>query len=546
MSRRVNPNVALARAVWADRYRCTLGPGPDAAIPATYARVAAFAAAAGPDPRGWTTRYRRLMEAGVFLPAGRVLAGAGCGSSRTLLNCFVMSPAPDGSAAQTRWLAEAAVTLAAGGGVGWDFSELAPAGGRARGVLHALSACEQMCQASTAGDSRGGAMMAALDIAHPDAPGFIDAKRQAGVLPRFNLSLLVDDQFMLALAGQPGRGSHWRPAEALARWRQVLSSMLESSEPGLLFTGTINRENNLWWRERLAGTNPCGEVPLPPYGACMLGSVNLARLVRRPFTRAAHLDVDRLEGVVSAAVRMLDDLLDRAGYPLARQRRVALQSRRLGLGVLGLADALAMLGLRYDAPEAVEAAGQIMERVKLAAYAASVRLARWRGAFPAWQRDRYLSGAFVTRLPGPLRDSIARHGIRNSHLLAVAPTGSISLLAGNVSPGIEPIPRLEGVRTLQTRGGRQVFRVADAAWLAWRRSHRGRGVFVEAQEVSPLAQLAMQAGLQPHVDGAIAKTLLLPARTSVRQLDQWLRWAYRHGIKGLAVHRPGSVRSCPT
>lgn len=543
MFRRANPNAAMVRALWADRYRCDMGRDPEASLRDTLARVAAFAAAAGPDPRHWNRRYGQLMGSGLFFPAGRVLAAAGCGNTRTLLNCFVMSPAPMSGDARRRWLAEASATLAAGGGIGWDFSGLAPGSGA---VLDTLSTCEQMCQASTAGGARGGAMMAALDIAHPQAPDFIEAKRQPGVLPRFNLSLLVDDDFMLALEGRPQAGSRWRADEARTRWRQALMAMLASSEPGLLFTDTINRDNNLWWRERLTVTNPCGEAPLPPYGACMLGSVNLARLVRRPFTRGAHLDFDRLEVVVSAAVRLLDGLLDCAGYPLARQRRVALQSRRLGLGVMGLADALALLGLRYDAPAAIELAGQVLERVKLAAYAASVRLAQRRGPFPAWQRDRYLSGAFVTRLPGQLRDAIARHGMRNSHLLAIAPTGSISLLAGNVSPGIEPIPLLEGLRTLRTRGGPQNFPALDAAWLAWIRSHRGRGVFLEAGEVTPTAQLAMQAALQRHVDGAVAKTLLLPPRTSFRQLDGWLRWAFRNGIKGLAVHRPGSVRSCPS
>ncbi|MGA1497395.1 MAG: ribonucleoside-diphosphate reductase, adenosylcobalamin-dependent [Steroidobacteraceae bacterium] len=542
MSRRANPNAALARAVWSERYRCASAHPPDANPSATWARVAACAAAEGPDPRGWRGRYHRLMASGLFLPAGRVLAGADCGDTRTLLNCFVMSPAPNGQAARRSWLAEAAVTLAAGGGVGWDFSALRGGSGA---VLDTLTACERMCRAATAGESRGGAMMAALDMAHADAGDFIRAKRQAGVLPRFNLSLLVDDACMLAVAGQREPGSAWRVGEARSRWRQVLESMLASSEPGLLFTDTINRENNLWWRERLAGTNPCGEAPLPAYGACMLGSINLARLVLRPFTPRAHLDVERLEVVVSTAVRMLDDLLDRAGYPLARQRRVALQSRRLGLGVMGLADALAMLGQRYDTPEAAETAGRIMERVKLAAYAASVRLARRRGPFLTWRRDPFLTGAFVSRLPGKLRDAIARDGLRNSHLLAVAPTGSISLLAGNVSPGIEPIPLLEGARSLQMRSDTQGFPVVDPAWSAWRRRHRGRGPFMQAGEVSPLAQLAIQAAVQRQVDGAIAKTLLVPADTTIGQLDGWLRWAHRHGIKGLAVHRPGSVRACP-
>jgi ribonucleoside-diphosphate reductase alpha chain len=418
-----------------------------------------------------------------------------------------------------------------------------------------LELWDAACRAMTTGLARGGAMMASLSLSHPDIADFMRAKSRPGALPRFNLSVQVPDAFLQAVRDDAGwelslpSGAQGSPARGAPRARALemlmCSSMLEGSEPGVLFVDTINRENNLWWRERLTTTNPCGEVPLPAYGACDLGSINLAELVLEPFGGKARLDFDALEHTARVAVRLLDNVLDASAYPLERQQAEALQTRRIGLGITGLADALAMLGLRYDSEAGRALAVAAMERIKIAAYDASIGLAAEKGAFPAFDRERYLAGAFVKRLPMGLRDRIARDGIRNSHLLAIAPTGSISLLAGNVSPGIEPITALRQARRVNdTEGGFREFEVDDRAWALFTAAgkHAPAAAFTEAGAISPGAQLEMQSALQRHVDGAISKTVMLPDTCTASELSGLLGQAHRSGLKGFAVHRPGSAR----
>lgn len=548
----------VAEWVWQTRYRRSGLAGPERCIADTMTRVAGAVAAAEPDSLAWRRRFKALLRDCLFLPGGRILAAAGVRGDATLLNCFVMGQLEDAPRRFFRALGEGAHTLGWGGGVGWDFSTLAPhgtplGGGRlATGPLAALEICDLACQVVNAGSLRGGAMMGSLSVTHPDVLDFIEAKSRPGLLPRFNLSLQVTDEFMRALHGDAAWSLSWRRAPAgqgttmpsRLLWARLLDAMLRGSEPGVLFIDTINRENNLYWRERLATTNPCGEAPLPPYGACDLGSINLAQLVRHPFTPRASLDLPALRRTAATAVRLLDDVLDVTRYPLPRQKRAALATRRVGLGITGLGDALAMLGLRYDSQRGRDAATRAMEAIKLSAYAASADLAREKGPFPAWDRDPYLAGAFVSRLPGRLRDRIAAYGIRNSHLLAIAPTGSVSLLAGNVSPGVEPIPALAQRRRLATAAGETEAVVLDHAWQEFQRQGRkeGAGAFVEAADVPPAAQIAMQAALQRHVDGAISKTLLVPPGTTSAQLGALLDTAHGAGLKGIAVYRPGSLR----
>jgi len=551
----------LAERVWRDRYRHVTPSGAERSLAASLARVARGLAAAERDAAAWSARFGEAMDRFRFLPGGRILAEAGTGSGRTLLNCFVMGPLDDAPLRLFRALGEGASTLRLGGGAGWDFSTLHPAGtplgggAVAPGPVACLELWDAACRTVTAGSVRGGAMMASLAADHPDISAFITAKSRPGGLERFNLSVQVPDALLAAVRrdaawplarfparGTPGVALESVPARSL--WRTLLRAMLDWSEPGVLFTDTINRENNLWWREQLCTTNPCGEAPLPPWGSCDLGSINLAALVRRPFTRSAAIDEAELSALAAIAVRMLDDVLDVTRFPLRRQRREALETRRIGLGITGLGDALAMLGLRYDGPRGREAASRLVERVKLAAYSASCSLAREKGAFPAWDRDRYLGGEFVSRLPGRLRERISRHGLRNSHLLAIAPTGSISLLAGNVSPGVEPIPALTQRRRLAMPRGVTEFEVEDHAWSlvpASGRSRPGRA-FVTSVDVSPEAQVAMLAALQRHVDGAISKTVLLPPDYDARRLGALLLRAHRAGVKGMTVHRSGQRR----
>ena len=559
----------LAEHVWRTRYRHRGdGAAADGTVGDSLARVAAAVAAVERDPDAWSARFRDLLAGFRFLPGGRILANAGTRRSTTLLNCFVMGPIKDTLAGVFEALEEGALTLQQGGGVGYDFSTLRPRGAEARssgglaaGPVAWMRLWDAACATVTAGQPRGGAMMATLRVDHPDVLEFIEAKRAAGALERFNLSVGVTDAFMDAVeAGGPWAlrfpppGAVERPrappvgGELPARelWRRLGDAAAGTAEPGVLFLDTLERENNLRWCERLAATNPCGEAPLPAYGACDLGSLNLPAFVREPFTAGASLDLEALEEAARTAVRLLDDVLGVARYPLMRQREAAASTRRIGLGITGLADALAMLGLRYDSAEGREQAAATMERVKLAAYAASVELAIEKGAFPAWRRDPYLAAPFVSRLPAALRDRIARHGIRNSHLLAIAPAGSISLLAGNVSPGLEPIPaRVQRRRLRDPSGDELEFEVADYAWAEFLRRRPEGGpaeAFVEARDLSVADQLLMQAALQPHVDGAISKTVALPPEATGEDAGATFGQAHRLGLKGCTVYRPGTVR----
>ncbi len=457
-------------------------------------------------------------------------------------------------------LKETALTMQQGGGIGLDFSGLRPAGSLAirtgavaSGPLSFMHIWDQLCDTLLATASRRGAMMGTLRCDHPDIGAFVSAKREQPALANFNLSVLVTDAFMQAI----DKGERWQlvfpagdgqtlvhiPAREL--WQQIVDAAHESAEPGLLFIDTINRENNLYYCEHISATNPCGEVPLPAYGACDLGSINLAMLIEKPFSSAARLDRQALRELVATGVRFLDDVIDVSHFPLAAQAKQARSTRRIGLGVTGLADALAMLGLAYDSEVARETAAATLETIRDAAYATSIALAEEKGAFPRFDSQAYLDAPFIRRLPDNLRDGIAKCGIRNSHLLAIAPAGTISLLAGNVSSGIEPIYALEAERDVRGSDNEtHRFEVRDFAYARWRTdAHHGAALpraFVTAEAIPVKAHLDMQACLQPYVDGAISKTANLPQAATVQDVEQAFRFAYAAGIKGCTVFRSGA------
>ncbi len=562
---------AIARHVWACRYRG--GPG-ETGLADSWQRVAQAIAAAEPrDRAGWQQAFAGLLADCRFLPGGRILAGAGCDRARTLFNCFVMGPLQDDAAALARSAQEAQQTLQQGGGIGYDLSTLRPQClPGALGVPAFLARWDALCAGSMAGAHRRGAMMAALRCDHPDIEAFIDAKRQPGVLSHFNLSVQASDAFLQAVHDdaawpllfpqQPGEAGEvlWRawpgqpglqpcrvyrrvPARAL--WQRLLQAAYDSAEPGVLFTDTINRENNLAYCEQLATTNPCGEVPLPAYGACDLGSLNLTRFVRSPFSASATIDWQALQAAVPVAVRFLDNAIEVSGFPLPQQAAAAQAVRRIGLGITGLADALLLLGLHYGSEAARQQAAAILQAVRDAAYRASVVLAREKGAFPALRRDAYLASPFVQRLPADIRAAIAQDGIRNSHLLALAPAGSISLLAGNLSSGIEPVFAWQAERRVHDGSRVQAFRVEDPVLRQWRAQHGDAALpayFVTAQQLAPLDHLRMQAALQLLVDNAIAKTVNIPADLPFARFHELFAGAHALGLKGLTVFRPTALR----
>ncbi|MDA8256795.1 MAG: adenosylcobalamin-dependent ribonucleoside-diphosphate reductase [Betaproteobacteria bacterium] len=543
----------ISRHIWETRYRSA----GETDIHASWKRVAqAIAAAEGQGRDAWAERFFSLLDGFRFLPGGRILAGAGTGHRVTLFNCFVMGEIADDLTSIFEALKEGALTMQQGGGVGYDFSTLRPAGTVAQatgsiasGPVSFMHIWDAMCATMLSTGARRGAMMATLRCDHPDIETFVDAKRDSAALRHFNLSVLVSDAFMAAVANDadwplafPGLADT-RTVKARDLWQRIVRAAYDTAEPGVLFVDTINRDNTLADRETLSATNPCGEIPLPPYGACDLGSLNLAAFVISPYAADARLDLDALADAARLAVRFLDDVIDVSRYPLPEQAAQACRTRRIGLGITGLADALVLLGLGYDSDAARTLAAEVMRTLRDAAYRASIELAGEKGAFPAFDSGAFLASGFASRLPQDIRDAIAAHGIRNSHLLAIAPAGTISLLANNLSSGIEPVFAAEAERrVLGTDGRYRTHRVVDYACQLWRQQGEDLPpAFVEARQLDPLAHLQMQAALQPFVDNAISKTINVAADTPFERFEELYRRAHALGLKGCTVFRPNPV-----
>ena len=551
---------AISRQIWSDKYRFKDGDGTpvDQTVEDTWRRIARALAAVETQPELWEGRFYQALEDFKFLPAGRIVAGAGTGRRVTLFNCFVMGDIEDDLGSIFSHLREAALTMQQGGGIGYDFSTLRPKGAVVRGVsadasgpLSFMDVWDSMCRTIMSAGSRRGAMMATMRCDHPDIEAFIAAKREPGRLRNFNLSVLVTDAFMAAVdAGADWplvfAGQTYRTIKAQALWDSIMRATYDYAEPGVLFIDRINARNNLYYCEAIHSTNPCAEQPLPPYGACLLGSVNLARLVRDPFTPAAHLDEAALAELVGTAVRMMDNTIDASGFPLEEQRQEAYAKRRIGLGLTGLADALMMVGQRYGSDQAAETAGRWAGLVSRAAYLTSADLAAEKGAFPLFDRDAYMAGESIRDLDPDVQASIARQGIRNALLTSIAPTGTISLLADNVSSGIEPVFAHSYTRKVTERdGSKREELVEDYAVRLYRTRFGADAIlpdtFVTAQTLTPAEHIKMQAALQRHVDSAISKTVNVPEDIDFESFQQVYKDAYRQGCKGCTTYRPNAI-----
>jgi ribonucleoside-diphosphate reductase alpha chain len=469
-----------------------------------------------------------------------------------------MGSIPDDMGGIFENLKEAALTLQQGGGIGYDFSTLRPKGSMVHGVgadasgpLSFMDVWDAMCRTIMSAGSRRGAMMATLRCDHPDIEAFIAAKEDPERLRMFNLSVLVTDAFMQAVKEDAPwelsfGGATFRVVPARELFDRIMRATYAYAEPGVIFIDRINARNNLRYCEEIHATNPCGEQPLPPYGACLLGSINLAKLVERPFEADARLDTDALEALTPVAVRMLDNAIDISRFPLPAQKHEALAKRRIGLGITGLADALVMCGVRYGSAEAVELTETWMRVLQGAAYRASVDLAREKGAFPLFDRESYLEGETIRSLDGELRDAIAEHGIRNALVTSVAPTGTISLFADNVSSGLEPVFAFSAQRAiLQPDGSRELEEVSDYAYRLFRRL-KGEAAdltpaFVDAQTLEPSAHVVMQAAVQRYVDSSVSKTINLPEDISFEAFRDVYLQAYELGCKGCTTYRPNPV-----
>ena len=552
----------IAHQIWDMKYRFRQPDGTplDQDVPATWGRVA-LAAGMAETPenrRNQALTFAEALAGYRFLPAGRILAGAGTGRAVTLFNCFVMGTVPDSMDGIFTQLREAALTLQQGGGIGYDFSTIRPRGAPVEGVgadasgpVSFMDVWDAMCRTIMSAGSRRGAMMATLLCDHPDIEDFIAAKRRPGRLQMFNLSVLVTDAFMAAVkadADWPLRfaGRVYRTVKARALWDRIMQSTYNFAEPGVIFIDRINAENNLGYCETIRATNPCGEQPLPPYGACLLGSINLARLINNPFEENAGLDIAELEHLTATAIRFLDNVIDVSRFPLEAQRAEAQAKRRIGLGVTGLADALIFCRTKYGSPDSIALIEHWLETMAHAAYRASVELARIKGPFPLFDADEYLQRPFIRRLPGDIRDGIARYGIRNGLLTSIAPTGTISLFAGNVSSGIEPVFAYSySRRVLMPDGTPQQQIVRDFAVEAFRTKFGDDAAlpdyFVSAQTLAPDDHLKVQAAAQKYIDSSISKTINLPESISFDAFKDVYATAYESGCKGCTTYRPNEV-----
>ena len=548
MTDRVPP---VSEWIWQQKYRW----GQESALSGTFRRVARTVAQAEGCRAGvWARAFFGFLLEGGFLPGGRILANAGTDRDATLVSCFVagqITPSQDGLESL---LQECALTLQRGGGIGIDFSPVPPregAGAGLSGPVAWIERVDHMCRDLVSHPHRRAAIMATLRCDHPDIEHFIRAKRFSDRLPHCNLSVLVTDGFVRGVRADASwdlvvDGKTVRRLPARALWQELAQAALESGEPGVLFIDRINRENNLAYAETITACNPCGEVPLPAQGACVLGSLNLTRFVSAPFQPGSHFEFARLASAARRAVRFLDDVIEVADFPHSGQASCARASRRVGLGLTGLADALVFLGLPYDSEMARRLASRIAETLRNAAYGASIMLAEEKGVFKAFRPAPYLQSPFVQRLPDALQARIAKSGLRNSHLLAIAPAGSISLLAGNVSSGIEPVFAARQVRRFQTTEGHaDSVGLTDYALEVWARSGLPGDLppaFVTAAGLSADAHLTMQAAIQPFIDNAISKTINLP-KTDGQDIGAVFLKAFDLGLKGCTVFREGGCRA---
>ncbi len=549
----------IAEQIWDMKYRFKAADGTplDGTIEDTWRRIARDLASVEAEPTTWEQKFYTALEDFRFLPAGRITAGAGTGRSVTLFNCFVMGTVPDSMGGIFDMLKEAALTMQQGGGIGYDFSTIRPRGADVKGVaadasgpLSFMDVWDAMCRTIMSAGSRRGAMMATMRCDHPDIEDFISAKSDPARLRNFNVSVLVTDPFMAAVkADGPWDlvfdGKVYRTVNARDLWNQIMRATYDYAEPGVIFIDRINQANNLNYCETIAATNPCGEQPLPPYGACLLGSINMARLVRDPFGDMAGIDEAEMAELVATAIRIMDNVVDASRFPLPEQKAEAQAKRRIGLGVTGLADALLMCGLRYGSPDAVAQTDKWMKAIARASYLASVELAKEKGAFPLFDADLYLASGNMLAMDEDVRDAVRNHGIRNALLTSIAPTGTISLYAGNVSSGIEPVFAYAYTRkVLQKDGSRTEEEVVDYAVQMWRDRFGDVPLpeyFVNAQTLAPQDHVRMQAAAQKWVDSSISKTINCPEDISFDAFKDVYMQAYETGCKGCTTYRPNDV-----
>lgn len=574
----------ISEHIWDIKYRYRFrGKTLDRTLEATWKRVAkAISKAESPDSRTeWQKKFYEILENFQFLPGGRILAGAGTRHHVTLFNCFVMPIKEDSLTGIFEAVKEGAFTLQQGGGVGYDFSTLRPKGAmvqktdaEASGPVSFMQIWNAMCATMLSTGARRGAMMGILRCDHPDIEEFISAKSNAQELRHFNVSVLVTDAFMQAvkenreweLVFPLGKNEipeintvyrHWsgnrqavpcrvlKTVNARALWQDIIRAAYDYAEPGVLFEDTINRQNTLWYNEWISATNPCGEIPLPNYGACNLGALNLTQFVMNPFSENAAINWRKLEEAAIVATRFLDNVIDVSRYPLRAQKQQVLLKRRIGLGFTGLADLFVMMGLRYGGDASLQLTKKIMKLIADTTWKTSIELAKEKGSFLSFQKEDYLQGEFVQQLPEDICKDIKEFGMRNSHHNTIAPTGTISLLANNVSNGLEPIFSAHYERTVRLQNGElEKFSVNNFALQLWQSQNHAEKLppnWIDTQTLLPEDHLNIQQAVQPFVDNAISKTINIPQDFPFEKLSDVYFKAFELGLKGCTVFRPNSI-----
>jgi len=534
-------------AIWADeqKYR---QEGEE------YGQKVARVAQALSDNQDHFNHFRDILREQRFLPGGRVQAAAGSYRRVTAFNCFVMKNVPDSMEGIMDVAKEAAITMQLGGGVGYDFSGIRPRGARiksigsqASGPVSFMGIMDATCKTIASAGHRRGAQMGCLRVDHPDIMEFISAKANNDKLTQFNISVLVTDAFMEAVKADSDfdlvfEGRVFDTVRARHLWETILRYTWDWAEPGVIFIDRVNQMNNLWYCEDISATNPCGEQPLPEYGACLLGSFNLTKYVKYVPKSISGLetkfefDWSQLEYDIPHVVRAMDNVIDETTYPLKEQEQEAKNKRRMGLGVTGLGNVLGALGIRYGSGEAKEFTREVLKLIANRCYMASASLAAEKGPFPLFDEEKYLRGKFIQKLDSDVQETIARVGIRNSHLTSIAPTGTISLTANNVSSGIEPVFSHYYDRTIQTFDGPMVERVEDYAYREW-------GIKCDtADSISVEDHVGMLNAAQEWVDSACSKTCNVGDSVTWEQFKNVYLQAYEGGAKGCTTFRASGKR----